>query len=593
MADNILKGVITLDGSTFTKSIRQLEEQLKRFQNGLKDVKSVESFDRVNRSIDVTKAKLQALNNFSGGAAGGLNTFTKSTNTASFALTNLGRVAQDAPFGFIGIQNNINPLLESFQRLKSETGSTKSALKALGSSLTGAAGLGLAVSVASSLFLVFGDRLLGASKKAEVVKSEAEKLKSAIDGIFSSTAKEASQVSSFVVILQNETETRKRKLEAIKELQAIQPKVFSGLKLEGDAVIGLDGAYKNYLTSLKTVIAAKIKQAQLEQLIEKQLKLQGVTLVGLEKQLFEGNKKFIELRQKDPALDGSSRAAVKEFYDVQSRGAKELEKDISILLADLKKLSSGIPTKEINVTPDKITIDDQLSNIVKLDKPLRVSATFKVEKLFEEDSKNTRKNFDRFKDLKIFNLPIPTTVKINLSPLAKKGQEDVEKLKKSMKELGQVSLVAGQIFADAFGSLFNALAKGENAIKAFGNAFISALSQVIQKLISTAILALIVSSFGGGLGIGAASNKFGDIFKFLSFGGFRAGGGPVSGSKGYIVGENGPEWFQPGTSGSIIPNHALGSMGGRSGGGEQIFRIRGNDLVAVLAGTGRANLRLT
>ena len=63
---------------------------------------------------------------------------------ATLALTNLGRVAQDAPFGFLGIANNLTPLLESFQRLKATTGTTGGALKALASSLTGAGGIGLA-----------------------------------------------------------------------------------------------------------------------------------------------------------------------------------------------------------------------------------------------------------------------------------------------------------------------------------------------------------------------------------------------------------------------------------------------------------------
>ena len=53
-----------------------------------------------------------------------LSKFVPGANSASTALINLGRVAQDAPFGIIGIANNLNPLLESFQRLKAETGST-------------------------------------------------------------------------------------------------------------------------------------------------------------------------------------------------------------------------------------------------------------------------------------------------------------------------------------------------------------------------------------------------------------------------------------------------------------------------------------
>ena len=71
--------------------------------------------------------------------------------SAGFALQNLGRVAQDAPFGFIGIQNNLNPLLESFQQLKAQSGSTSGALKALGSSLIGPAGLGIALSSVEKL----------------------------------------------------------------------------------------------------------------------------------------------------------------------------------------------------------------------------------------------------------------------------------------------------------------------------------------------------------------------------------------------------------------------------------------------------------
>jgi len=56
----------------------------------------------------------------------------------------------------------------------------------------------------------------------------------------------------------------------------------------------------------------------------------------------------------------------------------------------------------------------------------------------------------------------------------------------------------------------------------------------------------------------------GGIFDFLGkFGGGRASGGPVSGDSAYLVGEQGPEIFVPGLSGSIIPNHALSTAGSR------------------------------
>lgn len=42
----------------------------------------------------------------------------------------------------------------------------------------------------------------------------------------------------------------------------------------------------------------------------------------------------------------------------------------------------------------------------------------------------------------------------------------------------------------------------------------------------------------------------------------RASGGPVSAGTGYIVGEEGPEYFTPNRSGFIVPNHKLGMAGG-------------------------------
>ena len=44
-----------------------------------------------------------------------------------------------------------------------------------------------------------------------------------------------------------------------------------------------------------------------------------------------------------------------------------------------------------------------------------------------------------------------------------------------------------------------------------------------------------------------------------------AAGGPVMGAAGtYLVGELGPELFNPAGNGTIIPNSALGGMGGGS-----------------------------
>jgi hypothetical protein len=165
-----LKIVISADNAEAVASLNQLATDLKRFEKGVKDATNGSDLLAFNKGITETKAKMEVLN-------ASLNPLTNNTknlavggNQAAQALTNVGRVAQDLPFGFMGIQNNLNPLLESFQRLKAETGSGTAALKALGSSLIGAGGLGLALSLASSAFLIYQNGIMGFNKKTQEAK---------------------------------------------------------------------------------------------------------------------------------------------------------------------------------------------------------------------------------------------------------------------------------------------------------------------------------------------------------------------------------------------------------------------------------------
>jgi hypothetical protein len=86
------------------------------------------------------------------------------------------------------------------------------------------------------------------------------------------------------------------------------------------------------------------------------------------------------------------------------------------------------------------------------------------------------------------------------------------------------------------------------------------LARLIQIFLEQNIFKPIFDSFskiGSGKGL-VAGDGMGDFLgKILGsfFGGGRATGGGVDGSKFYLVGERGPELFAPGISGSIVPNH--------------------------------------
>jgi hypothetical protein len=79
---------------------------------------------------------------------------TAAVGQAEASLQNLGRIASDLPFGFIAIQNNLQPLVDSFGTLRQTAGGTGGALKALAGSLIGPAGLGVAFAAISTALTV-------------------------------------------------------------------------------------------------------------------------------------------------------------------------------------------------------------------------------------------------------------------------------------------------------------------------------------------------------------------------------------------------------------------------------------------------------
>lgn len=116
----------------------------------------------------------------------------------------------------------------------------------------------------------------------------------------------------------------------------------------------------------------------------------------------------------------------------------------------------------------------------------------------------------------------------------------------------KVSDVAGgieQAMTNAFSSAEDALVEfvmtGEFN---FSKLVDSILADITRLLARQAVLALF-NAFSGG-----TSGAFGGVFTALA--GARAEGGPVSQGQPYLVGERGPEVFQPNQSGTIIPNGA-------------------------------------
>jgi hypothetical protein len=339
MAEEI-KINIGADSSKLQAELQKAENELKQFQAALKKTTDVAEIQKLQTNVKGLETQIGSLR-------GGMQKLTPASNTATQSLTNLSRVAQDAPFGFIGIANNLNPLFESFTRLRSETGSTGGALKALVSSLGGAGGIGLALGLVTSALQFAAVGFTAWIGKTKEAKEAADETKKALNSIYNEQGKEATQVVSLIAILNNETETRKRKLDALNELKKINPQIFSGLKLEQGAVEGLDAAYSAYIANLKNVVAAKIIQQRLEKELAKLVELEGKTQTKSEKQRAELAKNFAKQRTNDLRKLGAEGANFANQIEEQNNALiaqKDAIKNSQIALANLtiKELTSDL-----------------------------------------------------------------------------------------------------------------------------------------------------------------------------------------------------------------------------------------------------------
>jgi tape measure domain-containing protein len=166
----------------------------------------------------------------------------------------------------------------------------------------------------------------------------------------------------------------------------------------------------------------------------------------------------------------------------------------------------------------------------------------------------------------------------NAAAKVKAATTEARKFENVIESIDTKSNAVADSLSDFASSFAGDMLRGTKATEALS----SAIGRLADGLLNSSINALI-SGLAGGFGGGAGGGYFGSggFTNFLSFGGPRATGGPVSSSKAYMVGERGPEMFVPSTAGKIVPSREMGgggsvfnidARGAQAGVGEEIRR---------------------
>lgn len=188
----------------------------------------------------------------------GLPQVTKGANQANTAMINLGRTVSDAPFGFIGIANNIGPLVENFTFLRKEAGSTGGAFKQLGASLIGPGGLilGIQLAVAAIQFAQLGFSRWGASTKK--AKEEQDKLAEGTKNLIENVTKQRVEFESLVKVARNVNQSETERNQALTRLNEILPDTIGKLTQQNIATEQGAAIIQNYIKAVEARATAEL-----------------------------------------------------------------------------------------------------------------------------------------------------------------------------------------------------------------------------------------------------------------------------------------------------------------------------------------------
>jgi hypothetical protein len=534
----------------------------------------------------------------------------KGSNQAAFALTNLGRVAQDAPFGFIGIQNNLNPLLESFQALKAQTGSTSGALKALGQSLIGPAGLGLALSVVGAAILFYQQYQQRANKEVTTAKKVTDEYINSLGQVQQAQLKGAQAAQGELATLkllysqyQNSTLPLEQRKDAYKEIQKLYPAYFGNLGFEATATEKTKNAYNSLTQSILASARARAAVDLIAKNSTRQLENEQ-KVIDLNKQIQDERTKQLKLQS---AVESQNLLAKQEANILTSKQADIVNKYLTAGAkeAELTKLKNNLITDSNLLTEKNIQLTKSVNQEVakggKLSGSVGGEALKKAK--MPKAEKNTRdpqfKAESSINQLDLFLEKYRQTESLlNKTPLVpfpglkeklKVVTQEFINFNRQISDIVNGSLV--QTFAGIGNAIGDSLANGTSLARNLGNALLDSLGSVLGQLgqmaIATGVALLGIQTalktlnpfvaIAAGVALLALSSVVKG--KSAKLGGSMGGGGS-SGSVGSV----------PVPQGSEKISTTMAATSQDFGGGRVVFEISGTNLIGVL---NRAGAKLT
>lgn len=588
MADSFDKFSIGIDAdvSALQTSLKAAQNTLAQFEGALKKATNIGEINYLNKNIDNLKGTITRLNE----QAGKLG---RPMGDASQSLINFSRIAQDAPYGIMGVANNLNPMVESFQRLAATEGGTKKALQAMVAGLAGPAGVGVAIGLVSSLAVTFSKDIIAFFKGPTAELEEFnKKLKEVADNIYKLIGGEQTKRTKGILLAElivggNKTQQE----EALKQLKDL----YSNNAAIQDAKLGQD---KKFYQTLVNQAAMQADAVAKEKNNLEQLNVAYADNAKNEKKrndalaLVTGPKKMIEYGHSHIRSVEYQRDLINKQYN---KLGDDIKNNIARLEADTYKQLSTItltPTPEVVKKGGAKTIDalDEFRANLKYELAKQLMDIEKYKKGFEKldltyipfeykDAPVKESEFSK-KTKKELADPYQNSLGKFLTINTKKLIDNEVELKKTQKAYEDFANSISKDVSSALMGMYADLQQGESVLNSIGNMLSRLAEQFVAAILQATIFAAVMSALNAGT---AGALTFGGYFmKALGM----AEGGIVTGPTHALIGEgNESEAVLPLSKlkGMLNTTFSAGAMSGSGGmGGNGSFVLRGNDLVLAL-----------
>lgn len=597
--------------SDFNSQIAKVEKELLQLQKQqATDIKLGLDTSAINKQISETTTKLNGLKSSLNSSTTAFANNSKAIGNGSSTLTQFSRIAQDAPFGIIGIGNNLTATAESFTYLAQSSGGAGNALKAVGASLLGPGGVLLAISLVTTGLTVMAQQGLTISdvfnKLTGNFSGFAVELKNASQEATKSAIEETGALKGLIAIAQSEAQSKKMRLEAVDKLQQMYPNYFGNLSKEEIMYSDLTGVINDVTKALiNKSIAEKLSAAAAEPTMK----------------LWEANARLIKQRDEaakaeaayQKAASNPAAAQSMQFYASASQRAtqrlQETRNEVIALNKEVASYERGI--KMASEAGAKVILKPGASskppkkqkqwserNVGAMPLPTAAGLVGLDDKEFQLAKDRIGRDGELIKTYGKAGEFVAANLKVGKQAISTETIEMLTALYDFNEQANNIIYNGiGNTFAGLGSAIGDALATGGNVLKAAGSALLSGMGAILVQLGELAIKT--------GLGILAVKKSLQTLNPYVAIAAgvglvalgsaFSSKASSIGGSMGSSASSGGGNQRGSLSTGADVstPTSSVNSGGGTfNNSGTVVFEISGQKLIGVLSNTLGANKRL-